>query len=210
MTRARYPLGVVAGAFAPDPPARASERARDLGFDFIDTHIDVDPSTLALPEGCPIAQRPVPRFCMALPRRTWEHTVESFRAAPGALLEPAARSVVNSNDKARAICSEVPGLRLLLDTGHVADWGGDPVELLDLAGHIQLRQGRPGDAQLHVDDPTGTVDFAAVLARLDALCYQGMLSVEHFDIPGMGWPLDDPVAWSVDLHVHVSGLMGRW
>jgi sugar phosphate isomerase/epimerase len=203
----QYPLGIVTFAFAPDPPDRASERARELGFEFVDTGIDVDPATLALPVGCAIAPRPVPEFSMSLARRTWEHTVEAFRAAPGALLEPAARSVVNSNEKARAMCEEVPGLRLMIDTGHVADWGGDPVELLDLAGHIQLRQGRPGDAQLHVDDPSGAVDFAALLARLDALDYEGLLSVEHFDIPDMGWPLDDPVAWSVDLATRMRALM---
>jgi sugar phosphate isomerase/epimerase len=202
-----YPLGTVDAAFRPDPPQRASERARDLGFDHIDTAIDVDPATLALPIGCPISPRPVPQFSMSLCRRTWEHTVAAFRDAPGALLEPAARSVVNSNAKARAICEEVPGLRLLIDTGHVADWGGDPVELLDLAGHIQLRQGKPGNAQLHVHDPDGVVDFRAVLRRLDALGYRGRLSVEYFDIPAMGWGLDDPVGWTVDLADHVRALM---
>jgi sugar phosphate isomerase/epimerase len=203
----RYPLGIVAVAFHPDPPRRASERARELGFDHIDTAIDVEPSTLVLPVGCAIAPRPVPQFSMSLARRTWERTVESFRAAPGSLLEPAARSVVNTNEKARRMCEEVPGLRLLIDTGHVVDWGGDPLELLDLAGHVQLRQGKPGHTQLHVDDPTGTVDFAALLRRLDALGYDGRLSVEHFDIPTMGWPLDDPVGWSVDLAERVRALM---
>ncbi len=101
--------------------------------------------------------------------------------------------------------AEVPGLRLLIDTGHVADWGGDPVELLALADHVQLRQGAPGSTQLPVDDPAGVVDFPAVLARLDALGYEGRLSVEYFDLPEQGWPLADPRAEALDLAAHLRG-----
>ena len=90
-----------------------------------------------------------------------------WKAAPGALLEPWAGAVVNSVDAVRAFRAEVPELRLLVDTGHVADWGGDPCELLELADHVQLRQGKPGHTQVHVDDPSGVVDFAAVLRRLE-------------------------------------------
>ena len=102
----------------------------------------------------------------------------------------------------------VPGLRLLVDTGHVADWGGDPLALLAHAGHVQLRQGKPGVTQVHVDDPSGVVDFAAVLRRLDALGYEGSLSVEYFDLPDYGWPLADPRAWARDLAAHVRPLLG--
>ena len=130
-----------------------------------------------------------------------------WRAAPGALMEPSARGVVNSLETARAMMAEVPGLRLLVDTGHVADWGGDPLELLEYADHVQLRQGRPGATQLHVDDPTGVVDFAAVIARLDALEYAGRLSVEYFDLPQLGWPLDDPVRWATDLAWRIRELL---
>ena len=98
-------------------------------------------------------------------------------------------------------------LRLLVDTGHVADWGGDPLELLEYADHVQLRQGKPGSTQVHVDDPSGVVDFAAVLERLDELGYQGKLSIEYFNLPEHGWPLDDPIAWAVDLRAHVLSLM---
>ena len=202
-----YPLGVVGVVFMPDPPVRASERPRDLGFAHNDTSLDVDPAPLALPVGCPFTPRPVVGVSTAMVRSTWEKTVDFFRAAPGCLLEPTARSVVNSTDAARAICDEVPGLRLLIDTGHVADWGGDPVDLLDLAGHVQLRLGRPGQTQLHVDDPTGVVDFDAVLDGLDRVGYEGLLSVEYFNLPDYGWPLDDPVAWSCDLAAHVRASM---
>ena len=96
--------------------------------------------------------------------------------------------------------------RLLVDTGHVADWGGDPLELLEFADHVQLRQGAPGRTQLHVDDPDGVVDFRAVLRRVDDLNYAGAVSVEHFDLPDQGWPLADPRGWALDLAAHVRAL----
>jgi sugar phosphate isomerase/epimerase len=133
--------------------------------------------------------------------------VARFGAAPGCLLEPWAGACVNSLEKMRAIAEEAPGLRFLIDTGHVADWGGDPVELLEYAGHVQLRQGKPGQCQVHVDDPTGTVDFAAVIRRLDEIGYQGKLAVEYFNLAQLGYPLDDPVGWAVDLAAHVRPLL---
>ncbi|HSO96065.1 MAG TPA: TIM barrel protein [Acidimicrobiia bacterium] len=208
----RFPLGVVDLAFRPDPPARSAARAAQLGFDHIDVVVEVDPATLALPVGCPTAfPKPRPGWCSTPAPRDgpdmWDRTVRWFRAAPGAILEPWAGATVCSVETVHAIQREVPGLRLLVDTGHVADWGGDPLELLDHADHVQLRQGRPGSTQLHVDDPTGTVDFGAVLARLDALDYRGRLSIEYFDLPEYGWPLDDPLAWAQALAGHVRALM---
>ena len=84
--------------------------------------------------------------------------------------------------------------------------GGDPCELLQLADHVQLRQARPGNTQVHVDDPSGVVDFGAVLRRLAALDYPGLLSVEYFDLPENGWPLDDPEPWARDLAAHLRSI----
>lgn len=211
---ARYRLGVVDVALWPEPdPARRAALARDLGFEHIDVSTEVDPLSLVLPVGCPTAfPKPQPGWCSTPAPRAgpgmWERTVRWFRRAPGALLEPWAGSVVCSAETARAMMDEVAGLRLLVDTGHVADWGGDPLELLAHADHVQLRQGRPGTTQVHVDDPSGVVDFGAVLARLDDLGYRGCLSVEYFDLPEHGWALEDPVGWAVDLRAHVTALLG--
>ncbi|MGH9048180.1 MAG: sugar phosphate isomerase/epimerase family protein [Acidimicrobiia bacterium] len=174
--------------------------------------VDVDASELALPVGCPTAfPKPSPRWCSTPAPRdgpgVWDRTIELFRAAPGALVEPWAGSVVNSTEKCRSMLAEVPGLRLLVDTGHVADWGGDPLDLLADAAHVQLRQGRPGAAQAHVDDPGGVVDFPAVIDRLDALRYDGLLSVEYFDLPDAGWPLADPRRWALDLTAALRPLL---
>lgn len=209
----QYPLGVVDVTFWPDRGGPASERARDLGFDHIDVSVDVDPATLALPVGCPTAfPKPLAGWCTT-PAPTagdgmWDWTVRKFRDAPGCLLEPWAGATVNSIESVREITAAVPGLRMLIDTGHVADWGGDPLELLEFADHVQVRQGKPGHTQVHIDDPSGVVDFTAVLQRLDDLGYQGRLSAEHFNLPDLGWPLDDPVGWATDLAAHLRGLMG--
>ena len=207
-----YRLGVVDVVYWPRDPVESASLASADGFEHIDVLVDVDPATLLLPVGCPTAfPRPRPGWCTtpALPDRpgAWDKTVERHRAAPGALLEPWAGAVVNSDETCRAMLDAVPGLRLLVDTGHVADWGGDPLALLEHAGHVQLRQGRPGATQVHVDDPSGVVDFAAVIDRLDRLGYTGSLSVEYFDLPEHGWPLADPRAWARDLAARVRPLV---
>ena len=198
------PLGVVDIVYAPRPVDVRAELAVADGFEHIDVLVDVDPASLPLPVGCPTAfPKPRAGWCATPAPRpgagVWERTVEWFRAAPGALLEPWAGAVVDSTDACRAFLDEVPEQRLLVDTGHVADWGGDPLDLLPYADHVQLRQGRPGAAQLHIDDPTGVVDFAAVVGRVRELDYRGRLSVEYFDLPELGWPLTDPRTWACNL-----------
>ena len=106
-----------------------------------------------------------------------------------------------------AIAEAVPGLQFLIDTGHVAAWGGDPLEALEYADYVQLRQAKPGHPQVHVDDASGVVDFAAVIRRLRNLDYRGRLSIEYFDLPHAGWPLEDPIGWSVALARHVRALL---
>ncbi len=202
----RWPLGVVDVAYVNvgDEAARSQAAAAD-GFAHIDVLLGIDPATLALPVGCPTAfPKPVDTWCAtpapaAALDGAWDRAVRWWRAAPRALLEPWAGAAVHSAETVRAFREAVPGVRLLVDTGHVADWGGDPCELLDLADHVQLRQGRPGHTQVHPDDPAGVVDFAAVFRRLEHLDYRGKLSVEYFDLPAHGWPLADPAQWARDL-----------
>ncbi|MCZ7525408.1 MAG: sugar phosphate isomerase/epimerase [Acidimicrobiia bacterium] len=185
--------------------------ALELGFD----HLDVvggepgDPGDLVLPVGDRIAF-PDPRPGCSHPappagEGAWDRAVAAYRRAPGARMEPWPGSVCGSTETTLAMLEEVPGLRLLVDVGHVAAWGGDPLELLPWADHVQLRQAGPGRPQAHADD--GTVDFAAVFDRLEELRYRGRLSVEYFDLPGLGWPLDDPVAYAVELAEHVRPLL---
>jgi sugar phosphate isomerase/epimerase len=202
------PLGVVDVVYARrgDIPARAAAAAAD-GYHHVDPPLGTDPASLALPIGCPIAfPKPADDWC-ATPAPpagdgAWERALRWWRAAPGALLEPWAGSAVGSTDAVRAFVREVPGVRLLVDTGHVADWGGDPCELLSLAGHVQLRQGRRGCAQVHPDDG-GDVDLAAVMRELDRCGYDGLVSIEYFDLPDQGWPCPDPEGWALALAARV-------
>jgi len=215
MSRVRRAIGVVHVAFAPDPVTVAAQRAADLGFD----HIDVLATTteaLALPIGDRIAPTSPRDGCStpAPPRpadpaeadQMWDRAIAAYRRAPRMLLEPWGGSICDSFETITAMLEAVPGLRLLVDTGHIAGWGDDPARYLRWAGHVQLRQARAGAIQVHPDDG-GDVDFAALVRRLDELDYGGMLSVEYFDLPEYGWPLDDPVGHAVALAAHVRGLM---
>jgi len=211
----RRGIGVVHVVFAPDSATVAAERAAALGFDHIDVPVTVT-DDLALPIGDRIAPSSPAEGCStpAPPRSAdekdaaalWDRAAAAYRRVPGMLLEPWGGSICNSIERVRAMLDDVPGLRLLVDTGHVAGWGEDPAELLPWAGHVQLRQACLGQIQRHPDEG-GDVDFAAIIGRLDALDYRGLMSVEYFDLPDYGWPLDDPVGHAVALAAHVRSFL---
>jgi sugar phosphate isomerase/epimerase len=85
----------------------------------------------------------------------------------------------------------------------VATWGEDPAELIPLADHIQLRQARHGVPQAL----EGDVDFVRFVDRLRAVGYRGLLSVEYFDLPELGWPLADPLAHALALAEQIRPLL---
>ena len=215
----KYPLGIVAVAFGSVAVEDAAQRAADLGFEHLDAGIGaidrLDEAALAelpIPIGDRISGFEVRSGCTGMApfeRRgedRFDETVELFRRHPGARLEPGPRSAANSIAKVEALVAAVPGLQLTVDTGHIATWGEDPVRLLHLAAHVQLRQAAEGRPQLYPDEG-GDVDFSAVLAELERLDYPGLLSVEYFNLPDYGWPLDDPVGHAVALASHVRALM---
>jgi len=216
-----YPVGVAAVVFGRIGIQDAATRASALGFEHLDVsdmalaNLDDDErARLALPIG-ELLSGPDVRpnsTAMALYERRGEdrfdEAVELFTRNPGARLEPGPRSVADSVAKIEALVAAVPGLRLTVDTGHVATWGEDPVRLLHLADHVQLRQAAKGRPQLHPDEG-GDVDFVAVLQELERLEYQGLLSVEYFDLPDYGWPLDDPVGHAVAMQGHIRALMSE-
>jgi len=213
------PVGIVGVAFGGDPIEKMAARSADLGFDHLDAHVDAIGAldddalaALAVPIADHISGFDVVDGCTGLApfeRRgedRFDETVALFRACPNARLEPGPRTSAGSIAQVEAIIDAVPGLHLTLDTGHVATWGEDPVRLVRHAAHVQLRQAAPGRPQLHPDEG-GDVDFTAVLAELDRLDYQGLMSIEYFDLADLGWPLADPVGHSVALAAHVRGLM---
>ncbi|MEY2432186.1 MAG: hypothetical protein QOC92_1911 [Acidimicrobiaceae bacterium] len=211
----RRGIGVVHVVFAPEPVTVAAQQAAALGFDHIDVPETVT-DLLALPIGDRIAPTSPKEGCSTpAPTRPpdesdanamWDRAVAAYRRTPGMLVEPWGGSICNSIERVHAMLDAVPGLRLLVDTGHIATWGEDPAELLPWAGHVQLRQASKGDPQRHVDEG-GDVDFAAIFRCLDDLDYGGLLSVEYFNLPDYGWPLDDPVGHAVALANHVRPML---
>ena len=213
------PIGIVGVAYSDLSLEEMAARSAELGFDHLDAAIqlldgldDEAIAALAVPiadrisgfelvDGCtfvaPYERRGEDRF---------DETVELMRAHPTARLEPGPRTSAGSIAKIEALVAAVPGLRLTVDTGHVATWGEDPVAVLRHADHVQLRQAAKGDPQRHAD-AGGDVDFSAVLAELDRIDYQGAISIEYFDLADMGWPLDDPVGLCTALAAHVRSLM---
>ncbi len=203
----RYPLGVVAVTYGLGrSPVEVALGAAGDGFEFVDGGLHWPAEGLALPVYDRFSMKPVDGYSSGpWPTWTWEQVVSRWQAAPECRLEPWGGCVINSNEASLAIVREVPGLRLLVDVGHVVGWGGDPIELLPHAGHVQLRQARPGQAQC--GDADGDVDFPAILAALDDLGYAGRLSIEYFDLPDQGWPLDDPRAQALELARRLRSLM---
>jgi hypothetical protein len=197
-------LGVVSVAFGLDCPyEEAARRAAALGFDHLDVGLDrfdeVETGALALPVGDRIGSMPRTGCTVPAPRRcSWEEGVALLSREPTIRVEPGPSSLLDSADAVRAMCAEVPGLRITLDTGWSVVCGYDPLDVADLAGHVQLRQARPGAPQLHPDEP-GDVDVAGFLSGLERSGYAGLLSVEYFDLPDRGLPLDDPVAHCVSM-----------
>lgn len=179
--------------------------AHGHGFAHIDALADA-PDDLALPVGDRFAM--IPRAgCTAGPAplgtRSWDQTVVDFRKHPNVRMEAWPGSVVGSNETVLAMLEAVPGLKLNLDVAHVVAWGGDPCELLQHADHVQLRQARFGESQTL----EGDVDVPAILKGLDAVGYDGLLSIEYFDLPDHGWPLEDPIAAALDLAERVRALL---
>ena len=202
----RYPLGVVDVVFEHLALSHRdiSTYAAQLGFEYLDVTVPLD-EILSLPIGERFSRVPRAGFTTGAPRAptTWEEAVASYRAAPGACMEPTYYGIVRGVDAVRAFVAEVPGLRISLDTGHVAGWGEDPADLVDLADHVQLKQASRGVPQAR----TGDVDFSEFLTRLRAVGYQGGCSIEYCDRPQLGYPLDDPIGHALDLAEHVRPLL---
>ena len=179
---------------------RAPQLAATDGFEHIDVLVDVDPATLALPVGCPTAfPKPRPGWCAtpgAAPPATgmWERAV---RVVPGRARR-AARAVGRrgrelGRDVPGDASARCPGLRLLVDTGHVADWGGDPLELLELR---RPRAAAPGQARARRRSTSTTRAASSTSPRCSAGSTSSTTGASSRSststCPNYGWPLDDP------------------
>lgn len=116
--------------------------------------------------------------------------VEALRrcvAAAGGVqiaLEYKPDTVVADAAEALALCEQVPGLGVLLDTGHAYACGEDPAEVVDRLGDLLLHCHLGDAAEGGSDDdlPCGRLhDFSRVVAALDASGFAGTAS---FDLYG--------------------------
>ena len=152
-----FAIGVVDLAYGTEVDvSRRAELAAADGFDHIDVLLELVADAIGAAGGLPDrlpesgrrhGARPRPRRPV---RDAWDRTVRWWTAASEALCEPWAACVVQSIDDVRALTDAVPGVRFLIDTGHVTAWGGDILELLPFAGHVQAAgresRGGPGRA----------------------------------------------------------------
>ena len=107
-------------------------------------------------------------------------------------VEPHVHSAFESPTAAKELLDRVPGLRVVLDYAHFVCLGYTQEEidvLAAYAGHVHLRQARPGALQAKLDE--GTINFRRVLATLDEVGYDGDLSIEYVHQPYMNTLYDD-------------------
>lgn len=107
-------------------------------------------------------------------------------------VEPHVGGILASPAETLSLLDQAPGVKLALDYAHFACMGFpqsavDP--LANTAGHVHLRQARPGALQAKWGE--GTLDFAAMVGTLGAAGYDGWLAVEYVHQSYMNTLFDD-------------------
>jgi sugar phosphate isomerase/epimerase len=124
-------------------------------------------------------------------------------------VEPHIGGVLASPAETLALLDRAPGVKLALDYAHFACMGFpqsaiDP--LAPFAGHVHLRQARPGALQAKWGE--GTLDFAAMVATLRAADYGGWLAVEYVHQSYMNTLSDDVLTETIRMRdaMHALGI----
>ncbi|MCX7889343.1 MAG: sugar phosphate isomerase/epimerase [Rhodobacteraceae bacterium] len=134
------------------------------------------------------------------------HSAAAFRelvpmaAAAGITLtvEPHVAGLLTSPADTLRLLELAPGLRLALDYAHFACMGWPQAAIDPLAphaGHVHLRQARPGALQAKWGE--GTLDFPAMFDTLRAAGYGGFCAVEYVHQDYMGTLFDDVLTETV-------------
>ena len=133
--------------------------------------------------------------------------------------------VESAEDVAQLVAATGPEVGLVLDTGHAAFAGADPVELLerhaDRVCHVHCKDVRPAVARMARNRAwsflqsvlagvftvpgDGTVDFRRVLSGLDRHGYRGWLVVEAEQDPAVA----PSAAYAEKGHRHLAGLLAE-
>jgi sugar phosphate isomerase/epimerase len=124
-------------------------------------------------------------------------------------VEPHVSGVLGSPTEALTLLEQAPGVKLALDYAHFACMGFpqsaiDP--LAPHAGHVHLRQARPGALQAKWGE--GTLDFAAMVAVLRQAGYDGWLAVEYVHQTYMNSLFDDVLTETIRMRdaMHALGV----
>ncbi len=115
-------------------------------------------------------------------------------------VEPHVGGLIASPEMAERLVEAVPGLKLTLDYAHFVAMGYPQAAIDRLAphaGHVHLRQARPGALQAKLGE--GTLDFIAMVETLRAARYGGWLALEYVHQPYMGTLHDDVLTETVEL-----------
>ncbi len=167
----RWPDGALAGsstALVVDQARATAEVAVDLGLDTIGVWPGADEPHTAPTEVAAGARRVVDAVAPTGVRVALEYK-------PGTAVATAADAV--------GLCDAVPGLGVLLDTGHAYAAGEDPAEVVGRLGerlwHVHLGDAAEGNAD---DDlPVGRLhDFGPFAAALDAAGYAGAATLDLY------------------------------
>ena len=116
------------------------------------------------------------------------------------LIEPHLHGILNSPTLTQELIHAVPGLRLVLDPSNFVAMGYRQEEidpLVDLAGHVHLRQARPGLIQTKMEE--GIIDFPGFFGVLQDCGYDSWLSTEFEHEVGTSSQYDDVLSETVKM-----------
>jgi sugar phosphate isomerase/epimerase len=125
------------------------------------------------------------------------------------LVEPHTGSILNSPAKTREFVEMVPGLKIVLDPSHFVAMGFRQEEidpLSDIAGHVHLRQARPGLIQTKMEE--GIVGFPGFFGALRDVGYDGWLASEYEHELGTPSQYDDVLSETVKMRDCLRSWLG--
>lgn len=122
------------------------------------------------------------------------------KAGVDVLIEPHSGSILNSPAITHELVTKVPGLKIVLDPSHYVAMGFRQEEidpLAQIAGHVHLRQARPGLIQTKMEE--GIIDFPGFFGALRDAGYDGWLTAEYEHEPGTLSQYDDVLSETVKM-----------
>ena len=116
------------------------------------------------------------------------------------LVEPHVQGILESPEMTEELLAKVPGLGIVLDPSHFAVFGHSQAAIEALAGHaghVHLRQAKPGQLQAKMDE--GILNFASFFGALHDAGYDGWCSIEYEHDSFMNSLFDDVVTETVKM-----------